>query len=379
VSVVVFPFKEEAHDVVIQNVSRAAGHPRVTNVVCMGFDEASTFDALGGAIPAIEDSTGTPVTLLLQERIGSRRPGKGDAMNTSLRFFLERSTDDRLHFYDADITSFDSGWIDQAESAADAGHEVVRHYFPRSSTDAMITWMITRTGFAMLWPDTELPLIKQPLGGELLFTRRVAERLVADEAVQKQSDWGIDTLYTFATVRSGFSVFETYVPQGKIHKLYGSLTDIRTMVIECFAALQSLQGLPVQTGTPHEVEEPTEVPTAIKAKVAYDVESTMQLLAAGWTPHQESLLESFPAAVRDGMLGARVYPRFSFMDDRAWFETFAHLLNRFIKGDPDWEQLLFRLWITRVLHYTVFQALRGYDHALAHLDRMVESYRRLGR
>ncbi|MDR9451462.1 MAG: hypothetical protein RI637_09620, partial [Acidimicrobiia bacterium] len=190
---------------------------------------------------------------------------------------------------------------------------------------------------------------------------------------------GIDTLYTFATVRSGFSVFETYVPQGKIHKLYGSLTDIRTMVIECFAALQSLQSLPVLAGTPHEVEEPNEVPAAIKAKVAYDVESTIQLLAAGWTPHQENLLESFPAAVRDGMLAARVYPRFSFMDDHAWFETFAHLLNRFMKGDPDWEQLLFRLWITRVLHYTVFEALRGYDHALAHLDRMVESYRRMDR
>ncbi len=378
-SVVVFPFKEEAHDVVIQNVRRAAGHTRVTNVVCMGFDEASTFDALANAIPAIEESTSTPVTLLLQERIGSRRPGKGDAMNTSLRYFLEQSTDERLHFYDADITSFDADWIDQAERAADAGHEVVRHYFPRSSTDAMITWMITRTGFAMLWPDTELPLIKQPLGGELLFTRRVAEHLAADEAVQQQSDWGIDTLYTFATVRSGFSVFETYVPQGKIHKLYGSLTDIRTMVIECFAALQSLQGLPVQMGTPHEVEEPTEVPAAIKAKVAYDVESTLQLLAAGWTPHQEELLGSFPAAVRDGMLAARVYPRFSFMDDRAWFESFAHLLNRFTLGDPDWEQLMFRLWITRVLHYTVSEALRGYDHALAHLDRMVESYRRMDR
>ena len=264
-SVVVFPFKEEAHDVVIQNVSRAAGHPRVTNVVCMGFDEASTFDALGGAIPAIEDATGTPVTLLLQERIGSRRPGKGDAMNTSLRFFLERSIDDRLHFYDADITSFDAGWIDQAERAADAGHEVVRHYFPRSSTDAMITWMITRTGFAMLWPETELPLIKQPLGGELLFTRRVAERLVANEAVQQQSDWGIDTLYTFATVRSGFSVFETYVPQGKIHKLYGSLTDIQTMVIECFAAMQSLQGLQVPGATPHQIEEPAAVTANMKA------------------------------------------------------------------------------------------------------------------
>ena len=374
-SVVVFPFKEEDHDVVIRNVTMAAGHPRVTNVVCMGLDEASTHEAIRLAVPEVENATGTPVTLLLQDRIGTLRHGKGDAMNTSLRYFLEHSTDERLHFYDADITSFDGGWIEQAEVAADAGFDVVRHYFPRSSTDAMITWMITRTGFAMLWPESALPLIRQPLGGELLFNRRVVESLVADEKVQAQSDWGIDTLYTFATVRSGFSVFETYVARGKIHKLYGSLTDIRTMVIECFAAMQSLRGLPVGTATPHEVEEAAEVPEAIKAKVAYDVESTLQLLAADWTSRQDELLSVFPAAIRDGMAAARVYPRFSFMDDAAWFQTYSVLLDHFVKDDPDWEALLFRLWIVRVVQYTISEALHGYDHALDYLNRMIDSYR----
>ncbi len=37
--------------------------------------------------------------------------------------------------------------------------------------------------------------------------------------------------------------------------------------------------------------------------------------------------------------------------------------------------MLFRLWIARVLQYTISEALRGYDHALAHLNRMVDSYR----
>ena len=374
-SVVVFPFKEEDPDVAINNVKKAAGHPRVTNVVCVGFEEESTHDAIKRAIPDIERSTNTPVAQFLQERIGSLRPGKGDAMNTALRFFLEQSSAERLHFYDADITSFTADWIDKAEHAADAGYDVVRHYFPRSSTDAMITWMVTRTGFAMLWPDSELPLIRQPLGGELLFTRQVVEHLVADEAVQAQSDWGIDTLLTFSTVRSGFSVFETYVPQGKIHKLYGSLTDIRTMVIECFAALQSLRGIPLQGATPHQVEEATEVPAAIKEKVAYDFESTMQLLASDWTPHQKDLLSLFPIPVRDGMLATPAYPRFSFMDDAAWFETYSVLLDHFVKNDQDWEALIFKLWIARVLHYTISEALRGYDRAVAHLERMVHSYR----
>jgi len=378
-SVVVFPFKEEDHDVVINNVSIAAGSDRVTNVVCVGLDDKLTYQAIKRAVPAIEHSTGTPVTVLLQDRIGSLRPGKGDGMNTALRFFLERSSADRLHFYDADITSFTAEWIEKAESAADTGYDVVRHYFPRSSTDAMITWMITRTGFAVLWPDSELPLIQQPLGGELLFTRRVVEHLVDDEAVQAQSDWGIDTLCTFTTVRDGFSVLETYIPQEKIHKLYGSLTDLQTMVIECFAAIQTLRGIPMPATTPHQVEAATEAPVAIKEKVAYDVEATIQILASEWTPRQKDLLVLFPTAVRDGMLATPAYPRFSFMDDQSWFETYSVLLDHFVKDAPDWQALLFKLWIVRVLQYTMSEALHGYDHAVAHLERMIDSYRVMGR
>ena len=79
----------------------------------------------------------------------------------------------------------------------------MRHYFPRASTDAMITWMITRPGLAMCWPTTVLPDIGQPLGGEVLFTREVAESLHVDPNVQAQSDWGIDTRYTIATTAAG--------------------------------------------------------------------------------------------------------------------------------------------------------------------------------
>ena len=378
-SVVVFPFKTEDPEVVINNVTTAATHSRVSKVVGLGFEPESTYTTLEEAAPAIQRSTGTPITLLLQDRIGSLRPGKGDGMNTALRYFLEETSAARLHFYDADITSFTGEWIEKAEAAADRGHDVVRHYFPRSSTDAMITWMITRTGFAMLWPNSVLPLIEQPLGGELLFTRPVVEYLVGANDVQAQSDWGIDTLYTFATVRQGFSMFETYVPQGKMHALYGSLTDLKTMLIECFAAVQSLRGSPVGATTPHQVEEKTEVSAEVKAKVGYDVEGTIQLLAAELTPRQVELSTILPDSVREGLLAAQKYPRFSFMDDQAWFTTYSVMLDHFVKEDTDWEALLFRLWIIRVLGYTITAALRGYDHALAHLNRMILEYQEAAR
>jgi len=107
-SLVVFPFKHEHPEVLLHNVRVAAAHPRVHEVLCI---------------------------------------------NT-------------------DITSFGPDWITKAEEAADFGYGLVRHYFLRASTDAMITWMITRTGFSLLWPHTEPSWIEQPLGSGLLMRRK---------------------------------------------------------------------------------------------------------------------------------------------------------------------------------------------------------------
>ena len=68
--------------------------------------------------PALKRETRKPVELILQDRIGDKRPGKGDGMNTALRYFLEKTDLDRIHFYDADITSFNEEWMTKAEEAA---------------------------------------------------------------------------------------------------------------------------------------------------------------------------------------------------------------------------------------------------------------------
>ena len=311
-SLVVFPFKEEDPVVATGNVWTAARHPRVDHVLCVGSGRDTAYQAIAGAQAEVAASTGTPVSLILQERRGSMRPGKGDAMNTGLAWFLDQTDHERVHFYDADITTFTGDWITRAEVAADNGHDVVRHYFPRASTDAMITWFITKTGFALLWPQTELPRIEQPLGGELLFTRDVARQLLDDDGVQTQSDWGIDTRYTIATTAAGHSMYETYVPQGKLHKLYGSLTDIKDMAVECFGALQSQRRLQISATVRHEIEPATEVGRAVREKVAYSVADTVPLLRDGWTDRQIELLDLFPPAVARGMAASREYPRLGF-------------------------------------------------------------------
>ncbi len=375
-SLVVFPFRTEDPKVVEFNLRVAASHPAVERVLAVGAEEESTYRAVESFGPELASTTGTPVDLILQDRIGSKRPGKGDGMNTGLRYFLNETDAGRIHFYDADITSFGPDWITQAERAADRGYDVVRHFFPRPSTDAMITWMITRTGFALLWPHTELPRIEQPLGGELLFTRPVVEALVADARVRDQSDWGIDTLYTFSTVQAGFSVYETYVPQGKQHALYGGLTDLRTMLVECFSAIQSLTGEVVGPGATHQIEATAPVPSSITEKVGYNLEATLHLLSADWTPRQAELLGHFPTGVEEGMLANRSAPTFLFLDKDAWFLSFRTLLGAFVPGDPDWEAVLFRLWVARVISYTATRALRGYEHSQRYLAEMVDGYRR---
>ncbi len=82
----------------------------------------------------------------------------------------------------------------------------------------------------------------------------------------------------------------------------------------------------------------------------------------------------FPVDVAEGMLRNRIEPAFSFMDEDAWYRTFRVLLDRFEGGDADWEQLLFHLWVARVINYTTTRALRGYDHAQRYLQSMVRGY-----
>ncbi|NIV34953.1 MAG: hypothetical protein GWN58_37505, partial [Anaerolineae bacterium] len=64
------------------------------------------------------------------------------------------------------------------------------------------------------------------------MTSRVIEDLASDPFVVARSDWGIDTVLTHATSTVGVSLFEHYVADGKRHSLYGSLEELRDMVVE---------------------------------------------------------------------------------------------------------------------------------------------------
>ncbi len=370
-SLVVIPILNEDIEVVVSNLKAAAAHPSVGLVLAVIGNHEETNEA----IAALVTDFGSAVRVLPQRRLGRLRPGKGDAINTGFEVFLDDDKFDRIHFYDADIKTFDGDWITKAETALDLGYQAVRHFYPRAATDAMITWMVTRLGFAAMWPQSQLPTIEQPLSGELAFSREAAAIIAADSRVKSQSDWGVDTAITFATIAHGLSIYESYIARGKDHALYSSLTDIKEMMVECLSALQRLRSNsdPALPRVQRISEPPDSVSPQIAQKIGFDIEATQHLLAQNWTPRQEALLTAhFPKHIATRARSWRDWPDTSWLDEETWLLMLMILLDRFSPDDEDWTDLAFRLWVGRVLHYALRFAVRGHAFADAYLHQMVE-------
>ncbi len=372
-SLVVLPFKTEDPTLVATNLGVAAAQSAVDEVWAVAADEAvaAPVRILADDIAAFREKT---VRVIIQERIGKLRPGKGDAMNTAISRAAEEGWD-RVHFYDADITNFDASWIDGAETAADRGYGVVRHRFPRAATDAMITWMITRPALARLFPGSFLPLLDQPLGGEVLLTRVAVESLACSEMVRRRSDWGIDTLLTYATSVMDIGLYEHHVADGKRHALYGSLHELREMLVECLDAARSLEGQPGPApGARHGSDPAAEAPEDLKRIVAYDVVGSRRLLGMIWPEDEVRLVAHLPDEVAGRLLSAGPDRVFEQMDAGLWYEVHGFLMGRFVLGDPSWESLAFRLWLMRVLAYTIQHASQGYEESMRYLRSTVDLY-----
>jgi mannosylglycerate synthase len=369
-SLVVFPFKEEDLSVVGSNLAVAAGHPRVDEVWAVAASPGGTMDAVETLAGELMTGSAVPVRVFAQDRVGRFRHGKGDGMNTAIRRSAEIGFD-RVHFYDADITNFDGDWIESAEVIADRGYDIVRHRFPRAATDAMITWMVTRPGLAMIFPGTDLPRLGQPLGGEMLLSGEVVKRLAHDRLVSDRSDWGVDTVITYATATMGLPFYEHLVASGKRHALYGSLDEIRTMLVECLDAVRSLRGLP-GPGHGFDSDPPAPAPDDLKQTVAYDLDRTVLLLTEDWSEEEFEVAGGAPRAAE--VLRNVERPWFEFMDAKVWGDVLRWLLAGFELGDPAWEGVAFRLWLMRVLAYTTNQATEGYDRAIDYLEETIRQY-----
>ncbi|MEA1963938.1 MAG: hypothetical protein U9O41_02290 [Candidatus Aerophobetes bacterium] len=374
-SIVCFPFKKEDIKVFTRNIQEALSHPNVREVLCVGYEKNDCFNEIEAKIPEVEKKEKKRIHLMVQKRFGGKRPGKGDGMNTALDFFVHHTSYDRIHFYDADIVSFNRRWVERGERKAEEGYQVVRFFFPKASTDGTITWNITKCGLAYNWPDTLLPHIEQPLGGELIIERGIAEKLLKDKKVLNYSDWGIDTAYTLAFCRYQVPLYEAYIKEGKLHKFYGKLTDLYTMLIECFAIIQEDCKMRIDKGNiPYKKDSVDMVLKAVREKRAFDVEGTLPLLRENWTEEEMELLSFFPSRIREGMRLCRKDPNVRFMDPQIWYEVYGILLDKFDQDKKVWRDLLFRLWVARVLNHTLYYASKGYDYGMKTLYDMVSYF-----
>ncbi len=376
-SLVVFPFKSEPPTLVVSNLATAAANPSIDEVWAVASEAGDIAEEVRAGSREVATAFGKPIEVLVQERIGDLRPAKGDGMNTAIALAAEQGRD-RVHFYDADITNFDSSWIDGAERAADQGYGVVRHRFPRAATDAMITWMITRPALARLFPGTFLPRLNQPLGGEILLDGRALESLAGSDLVRGRSDWGIDTILTYATATLGLGVYEHHVEDGKRHALYGSLDELTDMLVECLDAACSLAGRPGPSPQArHGTDPAAPAPPDLKRTIAYDIDGTMRLLDREWTDAERDLAGMLPDGIGDLVFGSRTEFDVGLMDADRWYVVHGFLLENFTLGDPAWESLAFRLWLVRVLAYTTNQASEGFDVAMGYLESTIGQYERM--
>lgn len=357
--VVAIPFLDESPAAVAKNLHIAASHPSVDRV--WGITRS-------GPYPQVFDSDLAPIEIIAEERIGNLRRGKGDAMNTAIAHAHEMSVQ-RLHFYDADITNFGPDWITGAERAAGEGFEVVRHGFPRAATDAMITWMITKPVLAMKFAGTLLPRIGQPLGGELLLGARAIAGMARSDRVRQRSDWGIDTEITFETVAGGYSLYEHHVREGKRHSLYGSLSELRQMALECFDSVATLPLRPIPE-VDHFAELVQPVPADLRVELGFSVGATLPLLTVPWAEGEMEYVHRMPEELGSKIEQMTVTGEYDFLDEDAWGQILQFMLVEPSQAGP----ALFRLWVGRVLHYTKHRASKGYDHALEYLAGTIEGY-----
>jgi mannosylglycerate synthase len=174
-----------------------------------------------------------------------------------------------------DIVSLFENWINKVKGQVDVNYDVVCHHFQRSSTNAMITWFVTKVGFVML--NIIVPSIEQPLCGKLLLIRRAIEDLLVASHVGSQSDWGINILKTFVIAHTSICMAKVYILEGKVHVLYDGLCNFQTMLVECFFVIQSLKNEVVGSNISDCcIEFAKVIAKFMHSKVGYDIEKSLK-------------------------------------------------------------------------------------------------------
>lgn len=197
------------------------------------------------------------------------------------------------------------------------------------------------------------------------MTGPAVESLASDPFVVDRSDWGIDTVMTHATAVLELDIYEHNVPEGKRHALYGSLTDIHDMILECLDAVASLRGRPTPgRDSRFDADPPAAIPDDLKVTTAYDIDATRRSIARPLRSRESVLMQS---------LGVDPEPPIVLDADR-WLEILPRLLDRFVLDDADWQEVAFRLWVGRVISYTTTQVPRGYDHAMSFLEETITRF-----
>ena len=197
----------------------------------------------------------------------------------------------------------------------------------------MITWMVTRLGFALLWPRSPLPTIEQPLSGELAFSRRRRRLIAADPRVKSQSDWGVDTAITFRDPCAwSFGLRVLHRPRQGPRPLFvvGRHQGHDGRVPRGPSEVASHRGTATFSTPVERMSEPRDsVSEQIAQQIGFDIEAT-QRLSGRWIGTRDRKPCSLPIFRRTSRSrrGVERWPDTSWMDEETWLATLAILLDR---------------------------------------------------
>lgn len=72
-----------------------------------------------------------------------------------------------------------------------------------------------------------------------------------------------------------------------------------------------------------------------------------------------------------GLLNFVEWLCWSFVDEDVWISVYLKFFDYFEKGDSDWEEFLFKVWVVWVLNYIFKNVMCGYDSVLGVLCDLV--------
>jgi glycosyltransferase involved in cell wall biosynthesis len=307
-----------------------------------------------------------------------RHCGKGVAMITGMKSAIKSDTD-TLCFFDSDIESITPEWVDRLVAGIADGADECRGTFDRARDDALITKHITRPLISLFFP--ELSHIRQPLGGELALSKKIAEELITRPRLVPTHSWGIDTWILLNSSLLGGRIKEINLGE-KIHKPK-EISGLKGMLIQCFRELVEIADLEKRfkySESKFRLEERAETRSRVREiRVMKNLDESIKSALEGWSEEDKKMIRELPysseliSLIHSDEFKSEVK---GFTSEK-WIRILCSLAKKCVgEGDVYYRErvlnVLFKLWSMYSAGYVLYHT-DTFDEAEEYVDKQCKT------